>query len=78
MIGVPSDEWGETVRAYVVCLEGEVADEAELFSFCRTRLAGPKRPRELFFVDALPKNPTGKVLKRQLRDWHQESPSSPN
>jgi len=77
VLGIPSDEWGETVRAFVVLLDGEPVDEEELLSFCRNRLAGPKRPRELYLLNALPKNPTGKVLKRQLRDWSPEENSHP-
>jgi fatty-acyl-CoA synthase len=56
------------VRAYVVRRQGADVNEDELKAFCRGRLAGPKVPRDFVFIDALPKNPTGKVLKRELRD----------
>jgi fatty-acyl-CoA synthase len=56
------------VRAYVVRRQGADVNEDELKVFCRGRLAGPKVPRDFVFMDALPKNPTGKVLKRELRD----------
>jgi fatty-acyl-CoA synthase len=68
VIGVPDDAWGETVKAIVVLRPGaEVASE-ELVAFCRERLAGYKRPRSIDFAPALPRNPSGKVLKRELRE----------
>lgn len=68
VIGVPDREWGERVRAFVVPKQGMTLDEAELKAFARERLAGPKVPRDFVVLDALPRNPTGKVLKRELRD----------
>ena len=69
VIGVPDEEWGETVKAVVVCREGgESVTEEEIVEFCGDRLAGFKRPRSVDFVDVLPRNPSGKVLKRQLRE----------
>jgi len=67
VIGVPDERWGETVKAVVVRAPGSSPSEAELIDFCRDKLAGYKRPRSVDFVDALPRNPTGKVLKRELR-----------
>lgn len=67
VIGVPDLEWGEEVRAVIVRGGGAVT-EAELIEFCRERLAGFKRPRSVVFVDALPRNVMGKVLKRDLRE----------
>lgn len=67
VIGVPDREWGERVRAFVVRKAGSNLDEGELKAFVRERLAGAKVPRDFVFVDALPRNPTGKVLKRELR-----------
>jgi fatty-acyl-CoA synthase len=67
VIGVPDREWGERVRAFVVKKAGSELDEATLKAFARERLAGPKVPRDYVFIDALPRNPTGKVLKRELR-----------
>jgi fatty-acyl-CoA synthase len=70
VVGVPDREWGERVRAYVVKRAGASPEpnEDELRAFCRARLSGPKVPRDIVFLDALPKNPTGKVLKRELRE----------
>ena len=68
VIGVPDREWGERVRAFVVKKAGASLDEGELKAFVRERLAGAKVPRDFVFIDALPRNPTGKVLKRELRD----------
>ena len=66
VIGVPDDQWGEEVRAVVVASD-EAVSEQELIEFCRDRLAGFKRPRSVVFVDELPRNVMGKVLKRDLR-----------
>ncbi len=67
VIGVEDPEWGERVRAFVVKKPGTAVDEGALKVWCRERLAGPKVPRDFVFMDALPRNPTGKVLKRELR-----------
>lgn len=67
VIGVPDREWGERVRAFVVRRAGTSVDEGALKAFARERLAGPKVPRDYVFLDVLPRNPTGKVLKRDLR-----------
>ncbi|MBX3232705.1 MAG: AMP-binding protein [Labilithrix sp.] len=68
VVGVPDREWGERVRAFVVPKLGMTLDEPTLKTFARERLSGPKVPRDFVFLDALPRNPTGKVLKRELRD----------
>jgi len=68
VIGVPDEQWGETVKAIVVLREGETATEEEIIDFCRDKLGGYERPRSVDFVAALPRNPTGKVLKRELRE----------
>jgi acyl-CoA synthetase (AMP-forming)/AMP-acid ligase II len=65
IIGVPDEKWGEVVKA-VVQLEGE-ADEKELIAFCRERLAAYKCPKTVDIKDELPRNPTGKILKKDLR-----------
>ncbi len=67
VVGIEDPEWGERVRAFVVRRPGTSADEAALKLWCRERLAGPKVPRDYVFLEGLPRNPTGKVLKRELR-----------
>jgi fatty-acyl-CoA synthase len=67
VIGMVDAEWGERVRAVLVTKPGVEFDEEAMKAWVRDRLAGPKRPREYIVVDALPRNPTGKVLKRELR-----------
>ncbi len=68
VFGLPDEHWGERVAAAVVVRDGQSTDEAELDRLCREQLAGYKRPRRWFFVDEIPKNVSGKVLKRTLRD----------
>jgi acyl-CoA synthetase (AMP-forming)/AMP-acid ligase II len=70
IIGVPDPEWGQQPRAIVVLKKGEQAAPEEIIEFCRTRLAGFKRPRSVIFVDSLPRNQMGKVLKKELREKH--------
>ena len=68
VIGVPSDRWGETVKAVVAVRPGSAIDEAELIRFAKQRLAGFKCPTSVDVVSALPRSPTGKVLKKVLRE----------
>jgi len=70
VIGVPDERWGESVKA-VVSLEGE-ATEAEIIAYARERLAAYKCPKTVDVVDELPRNPTGKILKKDLRQPHWE------
>jgi long-chain acyl-CoA synthetase len=67
-IGVPDSEWGEEPRAIVVLKDGETATPEEIMEFCRERLAGFKRPRSVVFVEKLPRNPMGKILKKELKE----------
>ncbi|HTR55551.1 MAG TPA: AMP-binding protein [Kofleriaceae bacterium] len=68
VVGVPDPDWGESLRAFVVLRAGAHLVEAEVIDFCRKELADYKRPRRVTFLHELPRNPTGKVLKRELRD----------
>ena len=69
VIGVADLEWGEEVRAVVVRGGGEVTED-ELIQYCHERLAGYKRPRSVVFIDELPRNVMGKVIKRDLREQY--------
>jgi long-chain acyl-CoA synthetase len=68
VIGVPDDEWGEAVKAVVALKPGMTATAEEIIDVARRHLASYQKPRSVDFVDALPKAPTGKILKRELRD----------
>ena len=68
VIGVPDPQWGEKVRAIVALKAGTQASEADIIEHCRGQLASFKKPESVIFVDSLPRNPLGKVLKRVLRE----------
>jgi len=68
VIGVPDDEWGESVKAVVVLKPGMSATAQEIIDTARAHLASYQKPRSVEFVDSLPKAPTGKILKRDLRE----------
>jgi long-chain acyl-CoA synthetase len=67
VIGVPDDDWGESVKAFVVLKPGSVTTEQEIIDVAKQNLASYQKPRSITFIDALPKAPTGKILKRELR-----------
>jgi len=68
VIGIPHERHGEEVKAIVALKEGQSATEEDLIGYCKEKLAAYKYPRHVAFLDALPKGPTGKILKRELRD----------
>jgi len=67
VVGKPDPDWGESVVAFVVCEAGHALEKAELDNLCLAKIARFKRPKEYRFLDALPKNNYGKVLKTELR-----------
>ena len=74
VIGLPDERWGETVAAIVVAAAGSEPTSEELIAFARGRLAGYKLPRIVEFAAELPRTPSGKVLKRELRDRYRRVP----
>jgi len=72
VIGIPDPYWVEKVHAVVTLNKGVNVTEADLISFCKEKLARYKAPKSVEFVEALPKNPSGKILKRELRDKYWE------
>ena len=67
VVGLPDKEYGERVTAFIVCQKGLQPDPAELKTYLKTKLAGFKVPKEYIVVDELPKNPAGKILKREIK-----------
>lgn len=67
VIGVPDERWGEAVKALVVLCPGAEPDATVLLAFSRERIAGYKVPKSIDFLDLLPRNPSGKILRRELR-----------
>ena len=67
VVGIPDEKWGETVKAFVVLKTGKTASEEELIAHCRQHLAGYKKPTSVGFLDELPKNANGKILKKDLK-----------
>jgi long-chain acyl-CoA synthetase len=68
VIGVPDEKWGESVKAIVVLKPGTTSNAQDIIAFTRTRIAGFKVPKSVDFVTALPRGPTGKILRRILRE----------
>ncbi len=67
VVGVPDAKWGEAVKACVVLREGQAAEAADIIGWARERIAGYKCPKSVDFIAALPRNPSGKILRRELR-----------
>jgi long-chain acyl-CoA synthetase len=72
VIGVPHEKWGETAKAIVVKAPGSDVTEAEIIAYAKERLATFKCPTSVDWVDLLPRNPSGKVLKKDLREPYWE------
>jgi fatty-acyl-CoA synthase len=68
VIGVPDEKWGEAVKAVVVPKPGTTPDADAIIAWARIRIAGYKTPKSVDFVVALPRNPSGKILRRELRE----------
>ncbi len=68
VVGVPDEQWGESVKAMVVLKPGREVSAADIISFTKQRIASFKTPRSIDFITALPRNPSGKILRRTLRD----------
>jgi acyl-CoA synthetase (AMP-forming)/AMP-acid ligase II len=68
VIGVPSDKWGEEVKAIVACKPGQTVDADEIIAWARERIAAFKAPKSVEFIDLLPRNASGKILRRTLRE----------
>jgi len=68
VLGLPSVEWGQIVAAVVVLRPGSAATPDELSEYCRSRLASFKKPEVIRVVEELPRNPLGKILRKELRE----------
>jgi acyl-CoA synthetase (AMP-forming)/AMP-acid ligase II len=73
VIGVPDPYWVERVHAVVITRKGESTTPEELTVFCKKRIAGYKVPKTIEFVDSIPKNPAGKILKKELREKYRKA-----
>ena len=72
VVGVPDDKWGEAIKAFVVLNEGSSISAEDIIEFSRTRIAKFKCPKSIDFIDVLPRNMSGKILRRELRDPYWE------
>jgi len=74
VIGIPDDQWGEVVKAYIVLRPSATMDQEEVIRFCQGHLASYKKPRDVEFVESLPKNSLGKILKKDLKKFTKGAP----
>ena len=72
VVGIPDDKWGESVIGFVVVGESATLSEDEIISYVRTQIAAYKCPKSIKFINELPRNPSGKILRRELRDPYWE------
>ncbi|MGB5501161.1 MAG: AMP-binding protein, partial [Polyangiales bacterium] len=68
VVGVPDEKWGEAIKAVVQLKPGAAVSAQDLIGVCREQLGGVKAPKSVEFVEALPRSPVGKVLKREIRE----------
>ena len=67
VVGIPDDNWGESVKGFVVLKEGVELKEDDIISYVRTQIAGYKCPKSINYLNELPRNPSGKILRREIR-----------
>lgn len=72
VVGVPDPKWGEVGKAFIVVKEGEVLTREDVIQWCLDRLAKYKIPKHIEFVEALPKNAAGKIVRHVLKEWSAE------
>ena len=77
IIGIPDEQRGETAKAFVVLREGEDASAEDIIEWSKGEMAAYKYPRQVEFIDALPKSGSGKILWRELQDKEQEKTAEP-
>ena len=68
VVGIPDEKWGETVMGFVILTEDSSISEDEIIAYSREKIAGFKCPKTIKFINEIPRNPTGKVLRRKLRE----------
>ena len=76
VIGVPDPAWGEAIKAVVSLVPGEEVTEEQLIDFCRDHIASYKKPKSVDFVNEIPKNNNGKIVKKELREKYWQGKES--